>query len=91
MNFTYKLVQKVKEKHNLNSDYAVAKLCNLTTQNMSDWKRGVSEANAEKTLRLMAAAEISAVDALLIMTQLPATSSGTLSHTSKQCILCKIT
>lgn len=88
MTNTYKLVELVREKHKLVSDYAVCKLVGISMQNISDWKRGISTGNAEKTLRLIIAAEISAEEALSIMTKSPANTSGALVKNAKQCILC---
>lgn len=67
MNFTNKLIEKAKEKQGLISDYSIAKMLGTSPQKVSDWKRERSEANAEYTLKLIAAAEISVKDALEIM------------------------
>lgn len=88
MNFTYKLIEIVKIKQGLNSDYGVAKLIGVSPQMLSNWKNEKSEASAENTLKLVAAAEISAIDALSIMTKCPATQGGALNHKALQCILC---
>jgi plasmid maintenance system antidote protein VapI len=88
MNFTYRLIEKVKHKQGLISDYAVAKLIGVKPQKISNWKAGQSEGNAEYTLRLLAAAGMSVEDALSEMTKHPATAGGALNSSAKQCILC---
>lgn len=88
MNFTGKLIEKVKIKQGFNSDYAVAKITNVSPQMLSNWKNEKSEANAEYTLRLLAAAGMTVEDALSEMTKHPAKSGGVLSKSAKQCILC---
>jgi dihydroxyacetone kinase DhaKLM complex PTS-EIIA-like component DhaM len=67
MNFTNELIEKAKVKQGLISDYSIAKMLGTSPQKVSDWKRERSEANAEYTLKLLAAAEMSVKDALEIM------------------------
>lgn len=90
MTFTNELVKLVKSRHGLTSDYAVAKLCGLSSQNLSDWKREKSEASTENAIKLMAAGEITAKDALAIVTKKSTSAGGVLSKTALLCILCKI-
>ena len=90
MSFTNELVKLVKIKHGLKSDYAVAKLCGLSSQNLSDWKREKSEASTENAIKLMAAGGVTASDALAIVTKKSISAGGVLSRTSVLCILCKI-
>ena len=102
MNFTGKLIEKVKVKQGILSDYGVAKIAKVSPQMLSNWKNEKSEANAEYTLRLLEAADISVKEALAIMkkqsgkatlslTLMTATSSIALLaliNNTAHCILC---
>lgn len=90
MNFTTELIEIVKIKQGLVSDYAVAKMINVSPQMLSNWKNGKSEANAENAIKLMAAGEVTANDALAIVTKKSISAGGALSKTALLCILCKI-
>ena len=67
MTFTKKLIKQVKLNQGLKSDYSVAKLIDVTPQKMSDWNSERTEANAESTVKLLAAANMSGKDALKMM------------------------
>ncbi len=69
MNKTYALVNVVKEKTGVTSDYGIAEMLNIPRQMVSSWKANKSEANAINTLKLMKAAGLSIDDALNIMTK----------------------
>jgi len=84
MTYTNTLIELVKQKQGLTSDYGVAKLLNVTPQKMSDWRRGRVEANAESTLKLVVAAGLTAEDALSIVTERPATTGGALSRSARE-------
>lgn len=88
MSYTKKLIELVKSKQGIVSDYAVAKLIGVTPQKMSDWKKERAEANAESTIKLIVAAGITAENALSIMTKNQANAGGALIKNAKQCILC---
>ena len=90
MNFTTELIEIVKLKQGLISDYAVAKLINVSPQMLSNWKHEKSEASAENAIKLMAAGEVSASDALAIMTKKSTSAGAVLSKTSLLSILCRI-
>ena len=90
MTFTKELIQIVKSKQNIISDYAVAKLIGVTPQKLSHWVNEKSNADAESTIKLMVAGEVTASDALAIVTKKSISAGGVLSKTSLLCILCKI-
>ena len=69
MNTTYALVEKVKEKTGIESDYGIAKLIGVTSQKLSHWKTERSEAKGIELLKLIKAAGLSVDDALKIMTK----------------------
>lgn len=64
MTFTWKLVEKAKKKQGISSDYAIAKLMNVTPQKISNWKTEQSEANATNTLLLVKLAGIDIDEAI---------------------------
>lgn len=91
MNEVYKLVNKIKELNNFNSDYQVAKFLDVDPAHLGQWKHGRAKPNVENYLKIMEKAGIEKVsDALLLVTKRPATSGGSLVQSAKQCILCKI-
>jgi hypothetical protein len=69
MNTTYKLVEIVKEKTGIESDYGIAKLVGVTSQKISHWKTERSEAKGVELLKLIKAAGLTIDDALKIMTK----------------------
>jgi hypothetical protein len=83
MNKSYELVEIVKNKTGIESDYGVAKLIGVTRAVISSWKQERAEANVTNTLKLMKAANISIDDALNLMTQRPANPSGALSEAAE--------
>lgn len=88
MNYTKKLIELVKKKQGLTSDYGVAKLIQVTPQMVHDWQKEKAGANTVNALKLIVAAGVSAEDALSIVTEHPANAGGALSRVAKQCILC---
>ena len=72
MNATYKLVELVKIKTGIESDYGIAKKFKFTKSMVSNWKTAKAEASVINTLKLMKAAGISIDDAINLMTQTPA-------------------
>jgi len=83
MSNTYRLIELVKKETGIESDYGIAKLINVTSQKLSNWKTGQSEANAINTLKLMKAANISIDDALKLMTENTANPSGVLPKSAE--------
>ena len=64
MTFTRKLIKIVKTKQGLSSDYSIAKLIGVTPQKFSHWVNEKSDADAESTIKLMAAGDVSAREAV---------------------------
>jgi transcriptional regulator with XRE-family HTH domain len=67
MNATYKLVEIVKAKKEIDSDYGIAMLLGVSKGMVSHWKLGRSEANGVNLLKLIKEANLSIDDALKIM------------------------
>lgn len=88
MTTAYEIAEIAKEKNHLASDYALAGALGLDKQHISNWKKGRAEPNAINYLKLIKLAGLSIDDALLKMTERPATAGGALVRTAKQCILC---
>lgn len=80
MNATYKLVEMVKVKTGIESDYGIAKAYGFTKAMVSNWKTERAEASAVNTLKLMQAAGLSIDDALKLMTQPPVKPSNSDNH-----------
>lgn len=64
MTKTYAFIEIAKRKNNITSDYAIARLLNVTPQKLSNWKKGESEANAMHTLKILQLAGISIEEAI---------------------------
>lgn len=91
MTKAYELVLKIKDLYKLKSDKDVADKLHIDPSHLGHWKHGRAQPNVENYLKLMQEAGIEKVsDALLIVTERPATSGGGLVASAKQCILCKI-
>lgn len=72
MTKTYKLVELAKAKNQIESDYGLSKLIDVSKGMVSHWKLGRSEASGVNLLKLIKAADLSIDDALKLMTEHPA-------------------
>lgn len=90
MNATYKLVELVKEKRGIDSDYGIAMLLGVSKGMVSHWKLSRSEANGTNLLRLIKEAGLTIDDALKIMTKEAEKHRPTANGEGENCILCKI-
>ena len=83
-----KLIEVVKEKAGFTSNNQLAIAMKTSPELVSSWNLGKSKPNGENTLKLIKLGGLTIDDALSLMTERPATSSGSLVHNAKQCILC---
>ena len=69
MNITYEMIEIVKSRHHVKSDYAAAKIIGVKPQKISNWKAGQSEANGINLLKIIIEAGLTAEDALNLITK----------------------